>query len=81
MSVKKLEKLIQEKNGYITTQDAQKYGIHREYLSMFVKEDKLIRISNGVYQTPNVWQDFLYSFQQKKIELSIHMELHSIYTN
>jgi len=66
MSVKKLEKLIQEKDGYITTQDAQKYGIHREYLSMFVKEDKLIRISNGVYQTPNVWQDFLYSFQQKK---------------
>lgn len=38
MNKKKLEHIINEKKGYITTQDAFNDGIHREYLSMYVKE-------------------------------------------
>lgn len=69
MSRDKLKKLIKEKKGYITTEEAQSYGIHREYLSLFVKEDQLIRVSPGIYQSPNSWEDFLFQFQQKKKQL------------
>ena len=40
MSKEKLKKLIKEKEGYITTQDADVNGIHRQYLSLFVEEEK-----------------------------------------
>ncbi|MDO9629094.1 MAG: type IV toxin-antitoxin system AbiEi family antitoxin domain-containing protein [Acholeplasmataceae bacterium] len=66
MSKKKLEELIEKQNGYITTQDAIYEGIHREYLTMFVEEEKLIRTSPGVYQSPDAWEDKLYAYQQKK---------------
>ena len=66
MSKKKLEELIKKKNGYITTQDAIYEGIHREYLTMLVEEEKLIRISPGVYQSIDAWEDKLYAYQQKK---------------
>lgn len=66
MSKKKLEELIKKKNGYITTQDATHAGIHREYLTMLVEEEKLIRTSPGVYQSIDAWEDKLYAYQQKK---------------
>lgn len=66
MSKEKLEKLIEKQNGYITTQDAMHEGIHREYLTMFVEEEKLIRAASGVYQSPYAWEDKLYMYQQKK---------------
>ena len=66
MSKKKLEELIKKKNGYITTQDAIYEGIHREYLTMLVEEEKLIRTSPGVYQSIDAWEDKLYAYQQKK---------------
>ncbi len=37
------KELILKNHGYITTQDAKQEGIHREYLTMFVEEEKLIR--------------------------------------
>ncbi|MCF7932376.1 MAG: type IV toxin-antitoxin system AbiEi family antitoxin domain-containing protein [Acholeplasmataceae bacterium] len=69
MSKDKLKELIQKNHGYITTQDAKQEGIHREYLTMFVEEEKLIRVSPGVYQTPEVWEDRLYNLQQKKTRM------------
>jgi predicted transcriptional regulator of viral defense system len=66
VSKEKLEKLIDKQNGYITTQDAMHEGIHREYLTMFVEEERLIRIAPGVYQSPYAWEDKLYIYQQKK---------------
>ncbi len=69
MSREKLKQLIDKSDGYITTKEAKSYGIHREYLSLFVKEDSLIRVSNGIYQKPNTWDDFLFEFQKKKKRL------------
>ncbi|MFP4187254.1 MAG: type IV toxin-antitoxin system AbiEi family antitoxin domain-containing protein [Acholeplasmataceae bacterium] len=66
MSKKKLEELIKKQNGYITTQDANDEGIHREYLTMLVEEEKLIRVSPGVYRSKEAWEDILYIYQQKK---------------
>jgi len=66
MSRDKLKKLIDNSDGYITSKEAESYGVHREYLSMFVKEESLIRVSPGVYQKPGTWDDFLFEFQEKK---------------
>jgi predicted transcriptional regulator of viral defense system len=66
MSRDKLLQLIENSEDYITTKDAEAYGIHREYLSLFVKEENLIRVSPGVYQKPGSWDDFLFEFQKKK---------------
>jgi predicted transcriptional regulator of viral defense system len=66
MSKKRLEALIQEKNGYITTQDAESKGIHREYLSLFVEEERLVRTAPGVYQLPSAWDDAMFNLQQKR---------------
>lgn len=66
MSKKRLEALIQEKNGYITTQDAESKGIHREYLSLFVEEERLVRTAPGIYQLPSAWDDAMFNLQQKR---------------
>lgn len=66
MSKKKLEALIQEKKGYITTQDAESKGIHREYLSLYVEEERLVRTAPGIYQVPSAWDDSMFNLQQKK---------------
>jgi predicted transcriptional regulator of viral defense system len=66
MSREKLKMLIEKSDGYITTKEAESHGIHREYLSLFVKEDSLIRVSPGVYLKPGIWEDFLFEYQKKK---------------
>lgn len=66
MSKKKLEALIKKQNGYVTTQDATYEGIHREYLTMLVEEEKLFRTAPGVYQSIEVWDDKLFTLQNKK---------------
>lgn len=65
----KLEQLIKSNQGYITTQEVDHAGIHREYLSIMVEEGDLIRVAPGVYQLKNVWQDVFYTHQQKKKRL------------
>ena len=56
----------QKKNGYITTQDVIYEGIHREYLTMLVEEEKLIRTSPGVYQSKDAWEDKLTRINKKR---------------
>ena len=65
----KLEQLINNNHGYITTQEVEREGIHREYLSIMVQEGELIRVSSGVYQSKDAWQDVFFTFQQKKKKL------------
>lgn len=66
MNKTKLENLIHKQKGYITTQDAKREGIHREYLTMLVQEEKLVRTMSGVYQSPHVLEDLFYAYQKKK---------------
>lgn len=58
-----LEILIKNKNGLISTKEVVEANIPRQYLSIFVKEGKLIRITYGVYKTPNTFDDELYRIQ------------------
>ena len=53
----KLEALINNSKGVITSKLAAYHDIHREYLSEFVRQGKLERIAHGIYITPDVWED------------------------
>ncbi len=61
----KLDKLLEKNEGLILTEDVEKDDIPRQYLSLFLKENKLERISYGVYKKPNAVEDKLYILQRK----------------
>lgn len=61
----KLEELIDNKDGLILTKEVDEADIPRQYLSTFVKEDKLERISQGVYLTPDTFDDEMYRIQAR----------------
>ena len=60
-----LKKLINKNNGIIMSEDLKEYNIPRQYLSLFLKEDKLEKVERGVYTTPETFNDEMYILQQK----------------
>ncbi len=61
----KLEKLIIEKKGLIITKEVEEAGIPRQYLTSFTRENKLERVTYGVYLTCEAFQDEMYTLQAK----------------
>lgn len=61
----RLEELINSKDGLIFTKEVEKAGIPRQYLTIFTKENKLERIAQGVYLTPDTFDDEMYRIQAK----------------
>jgi len=61
----KLEKLIQQNSGVISTKDVTEAGIPRTYLSEFVKRRILERLERGVYITKDCHDDEMYRLQIK----------------
>ncbi|MBS4031491.1 MAG: type IV toxin-antitoxin system AbiEi family antitoxin domain-containing protein [Clostridiales bacterium] len=61
----KLEKLIDCNNGLILTQDLESAGIPRHYLTILMRENKLERVSRGVYLAPDAFDDAMYSIQAR----------------
>lgn len=64
-----LEKLIIEKEGIMLTKEVEEHNIPRQYLSIFVKENKLERISQGVYIEPNEFPDEMYILQSRNSKI------------
>lgn len=62
---RQLEELITKNDGLILTKDVEKKGIPRHYLTIFVREDKLERISRGAYLTPDSFDDEMFRLQAK----------------
>lgn len=62
---KRLNDLIEKKNGLVLTKDVDGENIPRQYLALFVKENKLERVSKGVYLTPDTFDDEMYRLQTK----------------
>ncbi|MEA3422226.1 MAG: type IV toxin-antitoxin system AbiEi family antitoxin domain-containing protein, partial [Bacillota bacterium] len=60
-----LDKLIENKKGLITTKDVENAGVPRQYLTMYVRENKLSRVSHGVYLTEEAFEDEMYVVQVK----------------
>ena len=52
-----LKNLIKKKDGLVLTRDLEEENIPREYLSIFLEEDKLEKIKRGVYTTPDAFND------------------------
>ena len=61
----RLQELINEKDGLLLAKDADEENIPRQYVALFVKENKLERVSNGVYLTPDTFDDEMYRLQAK----------------
>lgn len=61
----KIEKLIDENNGIVTSQMLNDRGIPSIYLTRMVKEGKLIRIDRGIYSTEEVILDEYYLLYEK----------------
>ncbi len=61
----KLEKLIDSSDGLILTKEVEKAGIPRQYLTIFTNENKLERVAQGVYLTPDTFDDEMYRIQAK----------------
>lgn len=60
-----LEKLIDGKDGLITTREVEEQGIPRYYLTEFTREGKLERVAHGVYLTSDAFDDELYRLQAR----------------
>ncbi len=60
-----LNKLIEKKNGLVLAEDVDAKNVPRHYLALFVKEDKLERVSRGVYLAPGTFDDEMYRLQAK----------------
>ncbi len=60
-----LEHLITENDGLVLTRDVDKAGIPRQYLVVFVKSKKLERVAQGVYLSPEAFDDDMYSLQAR----------------
>ncbi len=61
----KLEELIDSKDGLILTKEVENEGIPRQYLTIFVKENRLERVDQGIYLTPDTFDDEMYRIQTK----------------
>ena len=59
----KLSLLIESNKGIITTKCAESNGIPRQYLSLFVAEGKLQRVGQGIYLSPDTFEDTMYLIQ------------------
>jgi predicted transcriptional regulator of viral defense system len=66
---KKLEELINEKNGIVLSSDLDQYNIPRAYLQMMVAEGKLEKISRGIYISVDSVEDEMYVMQRKYAKL------------
>lgn len=59
----KINKLINENNGYNTTKIINENNIARFYLTKMVKEKKIEKVSQGLYIDPTYFICEFYKFQ------------------
>ena len=77
---RKLDKLIKNNNGVITTRMINDLNIHREYLQELIRQGQLERVAYGVYITPDVWEDKMLIHQLRKKKM-IYSHETALYLN
>lgn len=60
-----LNDLIEKGDGLVLTREVDAERVPRQYLALLVKEDKLERVSRGVYVTPDTFDDEMFRLQAK----------------
>lgn len=57
MSKSAVIKMAYENNGIVTSSMVSEANLSRNYLSQLVKDNKLEKVSRGVYTLPEAWED------------------------
>lgn len=60
-----IKQIMEENNGVISSRMIQPLEISRQYLSILKNNNEIERVSRGIYQLPDVFEDSFYSFQTK----------------
>ena len=61
----KLEMLINKNDGFISAKEARLAGIPRQYFIVLQNEDKIHRVSRGLYLSNDVFDDNMYCIQKR----------------
>ena len=62
-STETLKYLLQINNGFLKTSDAVSAGVSRTVLGAFVRKNGLERVAQGLYMSPDAWEDALFVIQ------------------
>lgn len=60
-----IKQIMEKNNGIISSRMIEPLKISRQYLSILESDNEIERVSRGIYQAPNVFEDSFYSFQTK----------------
>ena len=60
-----IKQIMEENNGIVSSRMIEPLDISRQYLSILESNNEIERVSRGIYQSPNVFEDSFYSFQAK----------------
>ena len=60
-----IKQIMEKNNGIISSRMIELLKISRQYLSILESDNEIERVSRGIYQAPNVFEDSFYSFQTK----------------
>lgn len=60
-----IKQIMEENNGIVSSRMIEPLEISRQYLSILESNNEIERVSRGIYQSPNVFEDSFYSFQAK----------------
>lgn len=60
-----IKQIMEENNGIISSRMIEPLEISRQYLSILKNNNEIERVSRGIYQLPDVFEDSFYSFQTK----------------
>lgn len=60
-----IKQIMEENNGVVSSRMIEPLEISRQYLSILESNNEIERVSRGIYQSPDVFEDSFYSFQAK----------------
>lgn len=67
-TLKIIETLLQENNGYIKTSELKQFDITRQSFYSLIKTFNLVRVSKGLYRDKDLWDDELFVLNQRYSE-------------
>ena len=69
MYAETLQSLCEQSGGILLTKDIVNAGVPSSYLTAFLRDGKLERVGHGVYITPDVLEDKMFTLQARKNRL------------
>lgn len=60
-----IKQIMEENNGIVSSRMIEPLEINRQYFSILESNNEIERISRGIYQSPDIFEDSFYLFQSK----------------